>query len=235
MRPSRRLCFCAFLALSACLALASRARAESLTITSSPPGASVEINGANAGTTPYKINYPGGYFHRPHTVFTPRLDHSMNVKVSLDGYVTEQLTLTQGPFEWVAINGRHHGSYFLFKSAKFNIKLDPVYHASTAPSTAPSPAALAREGPLRPGPIAEATAGGAATAEIGRVSFTSEDSASEIYVDGKFVGQAPATINLSAGSHHVEVKAAGKQPWSRDLEVLKDSQLTLHPVLAASP
>jgi PEGA domain len=235
MRPSRRPCLCAFLTLFACLALAPRGYAESLSITSSPPGATVEINGAAAGTTPYKITYPGSYFHRPHTVFSSRLDHSMTVKVTLEGYVTEQVTLTQGPFEWVAINGRHHGSYFLLKSASFNIKLDPVYHASAARPEAPSPATLAREGPIHPDPIAAITASENGIAEIGRVSFTSEDSASEIYVDGKFVGQAPATINLSAGSHHVEVKAAGKQPWSRELEVLKDSQLTLHPVLAASP
>jgi hypothetical protein len=228
MRPSRRLCLIAFPALAACLALAAPVRAESLTITSSPAGAAVEINGAAAGATPYKIDYPGGYFHKPHTVFSSRLDHSMTLKISLDGYVTTQVTITQGPFEWVAINGRHHGSYFLLKSANFNIKLDPVYHASAA-----APAAN-REGPMPPGPTTTAVKD-AATGEIGRVSFTSDDSASEIYVDGKFVGQAPATISLSAGSHHVEVRARGKQSWSRELEVLRDSQLTLHPVLAASP
>jgi hypothetical protein len=231
MRPSRRACLSALLTLSACLALASHTRAESLNITSSPPGAAVEINGATAGTTPYKIAYPGSYFHRPRTVFSSRLDHSIAVKVSLDGYVTEQLTLTQGPFEWVALNGRHHGSYFLLKSASFTIKLDPVYHGSAVAAPA---AALIHEGPLPPA-SAPAAASENAKADIGRVIFTSEDSASEIYVDGKFMGQAPATINLSAGSHHVEVKAAGKHTWSRDLEVLKDSQLTLHPVLAASP
>ncbi len=231
MRPSRNHCLSALLVVSAYLALAPRGKAESLTITSSPPGASVEINGAAAGTTPYKIAYPDSYFHRPHTVFNSRLDHSLSVKVSLDGYVAESLTLTQGPFEWVAINGRHHGSYFLLKSEHFNIKLDPVYHASAATPVTTG----AHEGPLKPNPALAVSAGENPTGEIGRVSFTSEDSASEIYVDGKFVGQTPATINLSAGSHHVEVKAAGKQPWSRDLEVLKDSQLTLHPVLAASP
>ena len=235
MRPSRRPCLCAFLTLSACLALGSLTRAETLTITSSPPGASVEINGGTAGKTPYKIEYPGGYFHKPHTVFSSRLDHSMTVKISLEGYVPEQVTLTQGPFEWVAINGRHHGSYFLLKSATFHIKLDPEYHASAAATAGLPSTSIVRDGPILPAAMVAMAAHETTAAEIGRVSFTSEDSASEIYVDGKFVGQAPATINLSAGSHHVEVRAAGKQPWSRDLEVLKDSQLTLHPVLAASP
>ena len=237
MRPSRAPCLYAFLALFWCFALAQRARAESFSITSSPPGAAVEINGAAAGTTPLRLDYPGGFFHKPHTVFSARLDHSMTIKLSLNDYVAEQLTVTQGPFEWVSINGRHHGSYFLLKSASFNIKLDPVYHASASAtaSTSPSADTLAREGPIHPILSAAVAQSGIAISEIGRVSFTSEDSASEIYIDGKFIGQAPATINLAAGAHHVEVKAAGKHTWSRDLQVLKDSQTTLHPVLTASP
>ena len=67
--------------------------------------------------------------------------------------------------------------------------------------------------------------------QVGKVTFTSEDAGSEIYMDGKFRGQAPATIDLPAGSHHVEVRTPGKKSWERDLEVMKDSQLTLHPVL----
>jgi PEGA domain len=229
MRPSRRHCLCALLALSASLGLASRTHAESLTITSSPPGASVEINGSAAGATPYKIDYPGGYFHKPHTVFSSRLDHSMTVKVSLDGYITEQITLTQGPFDWIGLNGRQHGTYFLLKSPRFNIKLDPVYHASAAVDL------TSHDGPIRPASIAMFGNGETTLGAIGHVSFTSEDPGSEIYVDGEFVGQAPATINLPVGSHHVEVRASGKQSWSRDLKVLKDSQLTLHPVLIAAP
>ena len=52
MRPSGRQCVCASLAVLVCLALASRTNADNLTITSSPPGASVEINGKLAGDTP---------------------------------------------------------------------------------------------------------------------------------------------------------------------------------------
>jgi hypothetical protein len=50
-------------------------------------------------------------------------------------------------------------------------------------------------------------------------------------VDGKFVGDTPSTLQLASGTHHIEVKSEGKRQWERDLEVLKDSQLTLHPVL----
>ncbi len=230
MQPSRRHCLCASLALLACLPLAPRTNAETLTITSSPAGAAVEIDGHAAGTTPCTIEYPGGYFHKTHTVFGSRLDHSMTVRVSKNGYLTEQMTLTQGPFEWVAINVRHHGNYFLLKSDRFDIKLDPVSYGSAPVET------IGHEGPLHPASVV-AIHSETADAHVpdGSVMIASDPPGAEIYVDGKFVGQTPSTIRLTSGSHRVEVKSQGKQAWARDLEVLKDSQLTLHPVLTASP
>jgi hypothetical protein len=230
MQPSRRHCLYASLALLACLLLASRTNAETLTITSSPAGATVEIDGRAAGTTPYKIEYPGGYFHKTHTVFGSRLDHSMTVRISKYGYVSEQITLTEGPFEWVALNGRQRGNYFLLKSGHFDIKLNPVSYASAPAET------IGHDGPLPPAPAAAIRAGqGDVHAPDGSVMIASDPPGAEIYVDGKFVGQTPSTIHLPSGSHRVEVKSQGKQAWTRDLEVLKDSQLTLHPVLSASP
>jgi hypothetical protein len=230
MQPSRRHCLFASLALLACLLLAPRTNAETLTITSSPPGASVEIDGHSAGTTPYTIDYPGGYFHKTHTVFGARLDHSMTVKVSKSGYLSEQMTLTEGPFEWVAVNGRHHGNYFLLKSGRFDIKLDPVSYGGAPVET------IGHDGPLRPASAATVLAKEADShMPDGSVVIASDPPGAEIYVDGKFVGQTPSTIHLASGPHRVEVKSEGKQAWARDLEVLKDSQLTLHPVLTPSP
>jgi hypothetical protein len=230
MQPSRRHCLYALLALLACLLLASRTNAETLAITSSPAGATVEIDGRAAGTTPYKIEYPGGYFHKTHTVFGSRLDHSMTVRISKYGYVSEQITLTEGPFEWVALNGRQRGNYFLLKSGHFDVKLDPVSYSSTPVET------IGHDGPLPPAPAAAIRIEqGDAHAPDGSVMIASDPPGAEIYVDGKFVGQTPSTIHLPSGSHRVEVKSQGKQAWARDLEVLKDSQLTLHPILSASP
>jgi hypothetical protein len=230
MRPSRRHCICASLALLALPLFTSRTHAEDLTITSSPPGATVEISGLIAGTTPYKTEFPGGYFHKTHTVFGSRLDHSMILRISKDGYLSQQLTLTEGPFEWVAVNGRHHGNYFLLKSVRFDIKLEPVPIGNSPVET------IGHEGPLRP---ASAEAFRADESEphapSGIVTIASDPSGAEIYVDAKFVGQTPSTIHLAAGSHRIEVKSQGKQTWARDLEVLNDSQLTLHPILSESP
>jgi hypothetical protein len=40
------------------------AHADKLHITSTPPGAVVEINGVAVGTTPLEKDFPGGYFHK---------------------------------------------------------------------------------------------------------------------------------------------------------------------------
>jgi PEGA domain len=81
MQPSRKQCIYASLALPLCL-LAPRTHAETLTITSSPAGATVEIDGLVAGTTPYETDFPGGYFHKTHTAFDAHLEHSMVVRMS---------------------------------------------------------------------------------------------------------------------------------------------------------
>jgi PEGA domain len=63
--------------VAALMAVAPRACAESFRVTSSPAGAAVEIDGAVVGTTPFQVDYPGGYFHKTHTVFSARLEHRM--------------------------------------------------------------------------------------------------------------------------------------------------------------
>src|SRR5579862_7312307 len=124
MQPSRRHCLCASLALLFCLA-APRTHAEALTIASSPPGATVEIDGLVAGKTPLTLKYPGGYFHKTHTVFGQRLEHSITVRIYKDGYTSQELKITDGPFEWVALNGRDHGKYWLFTTNHIEASLQP--------------------------------------------------------------------------------------------------------------
>ena len=422
MQPSRRHCICASLALLLCL-LAPRTHAETLTIASSPPGATVEIDGLVAGKTPLALKYPGGYFHKTHTVFGQRLEHSITVRIYKDGYTSQELKITNGPFEWVALNGRDHGRYWLLSANHIEASLQPASAVFTG--AVKTTGARGREVDLRPeipdeqivenaspavvtlqdseglgtgflitetgviatnrhvargdasmdvifkngdkllgkvvyvdpsrdfalvkidgtgfphltlagpdqirvgetviaigspiglqqtvtrgivsavrsglaehpgtwvqtdasinpgnsgGPLLDAhgevvgmntwgivsDGGGDAvtgiafalssqdvltalrrfypsseagpepsdTEQLGRVSFSSDDPGSEIYVDGKFLGQAPATIDLPTGAHHIEIRAPGRKSWQRDLDVLKDSQLTLHPVLEPSP
>ena len=135
----------AFAGLLATLALAPLNRAEFFNITSAPSGANVEIDGALVGTTPFRTDYPGGYFHKTHTVFGARLEHAMTLRISKDGYATQQITITDGPFAWIAVSRKHHGSYFVLKSDHFDMK--PAPGAESASTTW---AGDARASPLHP-------------------------------------------------------------------------------------
>jgi hypothetical protein len=205
--------------VAALAAMVPLARAESFSVTSSPAGAAVEIDGAVVGTTPFRVDYPGGYFHKTHVVFSARLEHRMVLRVSKDGYVLREITLTDGPFDWIGITGKHHGKYYLLRADHYELKLEAVARES----------GVGRVGPIHPHgtELREEDA----TGETGNVAIASDPVGAEIYVDGKFVGQTPSTIPLPAGTHHVEVKAAGRMHWERDLTVVRESQVNLKAVL----
>jgi hypothetical protein len=207
--------------VAALMAVAPRARAESFRVTSSPAGAAVEIDGAVVGTTPFQVDYPGGYFHKTHTVFSARLEHRMVLRVSKDGYVLQQITLTDGPFDWIGVTGKHHGKYFLLRADHYELKLEAVAVARETN--------VGRVGPIHP--HGSELLGGGAAGETGSVAIASDPVGAEIYVDGKFVGQTPSTIPLPAGTHHVEVKARGRMHWERDLTVVQESQVNLKAIL----
>jgi S1-C subfamily serine protease len=65
----------------------------------------------------------------------------------------------------------------------------------------------------------------------GKVSITSNLEGADIYIDGKFVGNTPATFNLPSGSHSIAVKGQDGTTWQRDLEVLEDSDVKVNAVL----
>ncbi|MHB8526035.1 MAG: trypsin-like peptidase domain-containing protein [Candidatus Acidiferrales bacterium] len=395
------------------------ARTTTLSISSKPTGATVEIDGLDVGKTPYIVKYPGGYFHKTHTVFSARLEHPIVARISKEGYSTQEVTLTDGPFIWRTFNGRSEGNYWLIKTEHFEVNLEPLAKsftgmpkitdpASELPATSnPLPAeqivdaanpAIVRvqgirgwgtgffitstgliatnkhvvenesdltaitsrnqrlpahvvytdpdkdiaivkvdgsafphlaltdiaavrkgetviaignpDGGLRDtvtqgvvsaigrkralgsgtwiqtdaainpgnsgGPLlddrgnvigintlkvvsnragqeiqglnfalsaqdlihvlerfypADASGKVSPPGGNGEVDVRSDPPGAEIYVDGAFVGDTPSTLHLSAGAHEVEIRSANKQSWKRELDVLKDSQVTLHPTL----
>jgi hypothetical protein len=68
-------------------------------------------------------------------------------------------------------------------------------------------------------------------AQGGTVNVLADNSGSEIYVDGSFVGNSPAKLKLASGLHTVEVKLAGHKEFRRELNVGAGSDLTLRAVL----
>ena len=61
----------------------------------------------------------------------------------------------------------------------------------------------------------------------GRVSVVADIDGADVYIDGKLVGETPATFTLVSGPHKVEVRSQNGQSWQRDLEVLDDSEVKL--------
>ncbi len=108
-----------------CLAASPRCAAkEYLTINSQPPGATVELNGVVVGKTPYSVEIPGGYLHGSKSVFGKLLRNQLHLKLTLEGYLSKELDLANGPTPWVALNGTNHGDYWILKTATFNFNLD---------------------------------------------------------------------------------------------------------------
>jgi len=115
---------------------AQTANADSVKITSTPPGATVEIDDVVAGTTPYEMKVPGGYLHKTHSVFGARLEHPMVLRISKNGYAPQEIVMTEGPMRWVALNGTDHGDYWLLKTDHFDVALETVSKTYTGTVTA---------------------------------------------------------------------------------------------------
>ena len=219
-------CFC--LAVLVC---PSQTLADKLTITSNPPGATVELNGTVAGTTPFERDYPGGYFHKTRTSLGARLEHALVARLILPGYVTEEVKLTEGPMNWISLKGRNRGEYWLLKSDHFHVDLEPISNtfpgALTANLAATSDGASSSEASLTTPPTA--------VEGSGTVSITSEPDGAEIFVDDKFHGNTPAALRLTAGSHRIVLKFPKHADWHRTLEVLKSSRTSLKASLDLAP
>jgi hypothetical protein len=160
-----------------------RAAAETLKITSNPSGATVEMDGVLAGTTPFAAAHVGA----TDSPSSPtRADGSAAMTAASNNGKTQQDSNTSLPIAQTA-------------------------GASSEPFASQPPHGF------------------------GTVAITSEPDDAEIYVDDKFVGNAPAKLKLAAGNHIVVMKAPGFAEWKRALEILKDSQVTLQPVLDRAP
>jgi hypothetical protein len=65
----------------------------------------------------------------------------------------------------------------------------------------------------------------------GRLQVASSVGDAEVYIDGKYVGNAPSTVPLPAGDHTIEVKAAKFSEWKRTISVTDGSDLNIRATL----
>jgi hypothetical protein len=73
------------------------------------------------------------------------------------------------------------------------------------------------------------------SSDVGVLILSSETTGAEIYIDGKFVGDAPTIISLASGLRQITIKSMGKKDWTREIEVMEGSQVTRHAVFVQSP
>jgi PEGA domain-containing protein len=64
----------------------------------------------------------------------------------------------------------------------------------------------------------QGSATSSASAEaIGTVGLTSTPDGADVFVDGQFYGNTPATLKLKPGKHTIGVKMSGYKDWSREI------------------
>jgi len=184
----------------------------SIDITSSPGAADVELDGNFIGNTPSTIGVSSG-------------DHTISVKKK--GYKT-----------WERKIKVSSGRVNVFAELETEVSQIPTGVATTAASESveskQNTEPAVSEHPVVPVAPANGTAS-ASTSEIpGAVSFASDPSGAEVYVDDALVGKSPLTLNLKIGHHYARMFAKGFENWSQQFTIVAGSELRLTAILQKS-
>jgi hypothetical protein len=188
----------------------AQANSDALTdITSLPSGADVELDGNFVGNTPSAIGVPPG-------------DHTISVKKK--GYKT-----------WERKIKVSSGKVNVFAELEAEVSQIPTGVATTTASESGeskqnSESAVSEHPVARVAP-ANGTASASASENLGAVSFASDPSGAEVYVDDAFVGKSPITLNLKLGHHYVRMFAKDYKNWSEQFTIVTGPELRLTAVL----
>jgi TPR repeat protein len=96
---------------------------------------------------------------------------------------------------------------------------------------------VAQAGPVSPSASANRVTGpGAPLASVsaqktGFLNVKADDDTYDVFLDGAFVGNAPAKLKLDPGTHVIEVKKAGFKDFRKEIKVTEGSELSLRAVL----
>jgi hypothetical protein len=70
-----------------------------------------------------------------------------------------------------------------------------------------------------------------AAASTARLTVRSEPSGAEIYVDVKFFGSTPSSLQVAEGNHLISVRSPGFQNWDRDMQLSSGSDINVQAAL----
>jgi hypothetical protein len=116
-------------------------------------------------------------------------------------------------------------------SGKVNVFADLEADKQSSSEPADSEHSVAPVAPVAP---ANGTASASTSENLGVVSFSSDPSGAEVYVDDALVGKAPITLNLKIGHHYARMFAKGYENWSQQFTIVGGPELRLTAVLQKS-
>jgi hypothetical protein len=103
--------------------------------------------------------------------------------------------------------------------------------ASEKAIAVPDPKAVPAEPSMTAGPSIVPVSAVSSSGK-GSVTVNSAPDGADVYVDGNFVGNAPAVLKLSPGKHTVKVSQDGYKAWTKDISIFADSELNLKAALS---
>jgi hypothetical protein len=113
-------------ALLLCISESAYAK-KTLKVESDPAGARVEIAGEFVGTTPLtRENVKDFMFQGPIYGWSKFLATPLQMTVSKEGYVTQTIIITKGPFVWASVDRSTIKYFYVVSSTYFNVKLQKV-------------------------------------------------------------------------------------------------------------
>ncbi len=68
-----------------------------------------------------------------------------------------------------------------------------------------------------------------------KLRISSKPDNADIYINGKFFGETPQTVNIDAGTHDVRVERGKYLPWEREVELVAGTQRTFNITLDREP
>ena len=202
---------------------------EKVSFSSDPSGARVNVGG-RMGVTPTTLEVK----RRSPGVAT----------FSKEGYSTGQYQMSRGFNFWFLGNfifGGFPGMIIDFLTgAVFSVEPDNVFvtleprqasHSVTVqPVQVPVHVPPAQSAPVRSSPVRSITSQ-PSQQQAGVVRINCNVPQAEISVNGRFVGNAPATLQLDPGSHVIEVWRKDYDKYIREINVLPGSETTLEAML----
>jgi hypothetical protein len=129
MKTSLRIIIASLLVVGS--GLAEKAN-DTVTITSTPPGATVSWNRQVIGVTPltYKVG-EYAFNAKKSSAFSKHLAAPVALHIALDGFQSKDVIITK-ELQWNSFNGKNHYTYFIIELQNFDFKLDKISVASKA-------------------------------------------------------------------------------------------------------